>query len=51
MDVIQRLTKYWIDEYDWRKAEAKLNELPMFWTEIEVEGHGTVGIHCRLLHE
>lgn len=49
VDIMQRLTKYWIDGFDWRKAEAKLNELPMFWTEIPVEGYGTIGVHCEYL--
>ena len=25
---IQKLTRYWATEYDWRKCEAKLNALP-----------------------
>ncbi|HXQ57560.1 MAG TPA: epoxide hydrolase N-terminal domain-containing protein, partial [Actinomycetes bacterium] len=27
---IQELTRYWTSDYDWRKAEAKLNALPQF---------------------
>ncbi len=32
---IQALARYWGTEYDWRKAEAKLNALPQFITEID----------------
>ncbi|KAI0752574.1 epoxide hydrolase [Daedaleopsis nitida] len=42
---IKRLSDHWKDGFDWRKAEAKINELPMFTRDIEVEGHGTLNIH------
>lgn len=42
---IKRLTKYWYEEYDWRKAEAKLNELPQFSVDIDVAGFETLNIH------
>jgi hypothetical protein len=45
---IQRLVKYWKNGFDWRKAEAKLNELPQYQTQIEVDGFGTLDIHCKL---
>ena len=32
---LQELARYWSTEYDWRKAEAKLNALPQFITEID----------------
>src|SRR5204863_4469038 len=32
---IQNLARYWQNEYDWRKAEAKLNALPQFVTNID----------------
>jgi pimeloyl-ACP methyl ester carboxylesterase len=32
---IQPLVRYWGGEYDWRKAEARLNALPQFMTTIE----------------
>jgi pimeloyl-ACP methyl ester carboxylesterase len=32
---IQDLVRYWGTEYDWRRAEAKLNALPQFVTEID----------------
>jgi pimeloyl-ACP methyl ester carboxylesterase len=46
---IQELARYWATDYDWRKAEAKLNALPQFTTEIDgVEIHF---IHVRSPHE
>ena len=42
------LAEYWETQYDWRKAEAKLNALPQFTTEIDgVEIHF---IHVRSPH-
>src|SRR3954464_11741990 len=31
----QELVRYWATDYDWRKAEAKLNALPQFVTTID----------------
>src|SRR5262249_25722129 len=46
---MQELARYWTTEYDWRKAESKLNALPQFATEIDgVEIHF---IHVRSPHE
>ena len=46
---IQALVSYWTTEYDWRKAEAKLNSLPQFRTEID--GVDIHFIHVRSAHE
>ena len=46
---IEKLTRYWADEYDWRKAEAKLNAFPNFLTEID--GLDIHFIHARSKHE
>ena len=32
---MQELARYWATDYDWRKAEAKLNALPQFITIID----------------
>jgi pimeloyl-ACP methyl ester carboxylesterase len=32
---MQALARYWADEYDWRKCEARLNAYPQFITEID----------------
>jgi pimeloyl-ACP methyl ester carboxylesterase len=39
----QALASYWATEYDWRKAESKLNALPQFTTEID-------GIDIHFIH-
>ena len=44
---VQRLLKYWKDGFNWRKAEALLNEMPQFMTKIEVDGFGELDIHCN----
>jgi pimeloyl-ACP methyl ester carboxylesterase len=46
---LQELARFWTTDYDWRKAEAKLNALPQFTTEIDgVEIHF---IHVKSRHE
>ena len=32
---IQKLADYWVNGYDWRKIESKLNSYPQFVTEID----------------
>ncbi len=32
---MQALARYWVNDYDWRKVEARLNSLPQFITEID----------------
>jgi pimeloyl-ACP methyl ester carboxylesterase len=46
---VQELARYWADEYDWHRLEARLNALPQFTTEIDgVEIHF---VHVRSSHE
>ena len=40
---VQALVKYWGSDYDWRKAEAKLNALPEFVTTID-------GVDIQFIH-
>ena len=42
---VKRLVAHWKDGFDWRAAEAKINELPMFTRDIEVEGFGALNVH------
>jgi pimeloyl-ACP methyl ester carboxylesterase len=49
LETIQQLARYWGTEYDWRKAEATLNALPQFRTEID--GLDIHFIHVRSQHE
>jgi pimeloyl-ACP methyl ester carboxylesterase len=46
---VERLTRYWANEYDWRKVEARLNSVPNFITEID--GLDIHFIHVRSRHE
>ena len=46
---VQTLARYWATEYDWRKAEARLNAVPNFITEID--GLDIHFIHVRSKHE
>jgi pimeloyl-ACP methyl ester carboxylesterase len=46
---LQELARYWATDYDWRKAEAKLNALPQFTTEID--GVDIHFIHVKSAHE
>lgn len=46
---VKRLTSYWRNDFDFRKVEAKLNELPNFETTITVDGFGDIELH--FLHQ
>jgi epoxide hydrolase len=37
---LQDVCRYWADGYDWRAREARINQFPQFWTEID-----DLGIH------
>src|ERR671920_1709812 len=45
----QKVARYWHDEYDWRKCEARLNAYPQFVTEID--GLDIHFVHVRSKHE
>jgi pimeloyl-ACP methyl ester carboxylesterase len=45
---VQKLARYWGNDYDWRKCEAKLNALPNFVTNID--GVDIHFIHVRSKH-
>ncbi|KAH9855170.1 alpha/beta-hydrolase [Lenzites betulinus] len=42
---IKRLSEYWKNTFDWRKAERSINEIPQFTTDIEVDGFGSLNVH------
>ena len=46
---MQNLARYWVTGYDWRKAEARLNALPQFITQID--GLDIHFIHVRSKHK
>ena len=47
--MMQKLARYWANDYDWSKCEAKLNALPNFITEID--GLDIHFLHIRSPHE
>ena len=46
---MQDLAQYWAFDYDWRRIEEKLNDLPQYMTEID--GLDIHFIHVRSKHE
>ena len=46
---MQKLARYWLTGYDWRKVEARLNALPQFITQID--GLDIHFIHVRSKHK
>ena len=49
LHTMQKLARYWLNDYDWRKCEARLNALPQFITRID--GLDVHFIHVRSKHE
>jgi pimeloyl-ACP methyl ester carboxylesterase len=49
LETMQKLARYWLNDYDWRKCEARLNALPQFITRID--GLDIHFIHVRSKHE
>jgi pimeloyl-ACP methyl ester carboxylesterase len=49
LETMQQLARYWLNDYDWRKCEARLNALPQFITRID--GLDIHFIHVRSKHE
>lgn len=41
----QRLVRYWLEDYDWRAEEARLNRLPQFLADVD--GQPIHGLHVR----
>jgi pimeloyl-ACP methyl ester carboxylesterase len=49
LDRAKELVEYWLTTYDWRKQEARLNELPQYTTEID--GQNIHFVHVRSARE
>jgi pimeloyl-ACP methyl ester carboxylesterase len=47
--MMQQIARYWANEYDWRKIEAKINSYPNFITEID--GLDIHFMHVRSKHD
>ncbi len=43
LETMQKLAQYWATDYDWHKAEARLNALPQFVTTID-------GVDIHFIH-
>ena len=48
LETVRALADYWVNDYDWRRCEAKLNALPQFKTEID--GTDVHFIHVKSRH-
>jgi pimeloyl-ACP methyl ester carboxylesterase len=42
---VKRLVKYWHDDFDWRQAEAELNQMPQYMTTVQIDGFDPVDLH------
>ncbi|KAF1956157.1 alpha/beta-hydrolase [Byssothecium circinans] len=42
---VKRLAKHWENDFNWRKTEAKLNELPNYQKKVDVDGFGEIDVH------
>ncbi|KAI0674930.1 alpha/beta-hydrolase [Trametes maxima] len=42
---VRRLVARWRDGFDWRAAERRINDLPQFTRDVEVEGYGALNVH------
>lgn len=42
---VKRLAAFWHDKFDWRKAEAQLNEMPQFMTNLQIDGYDPIDLH------
>jgi len=42
---VGRLLARWKEGFDWRAAEARINEIPQFTRNIDVDGFGTLDVH------
>jgi pimeloyl-ACP methyl ester carboxylesterase len=49
LGTIQELARYWANDYDWNRCEARLNALPQFKTEID--GVDVHFIHVESQHQ
>jgi len=44
LDYMKEISKYWVDEFDWRKHEKEINKFPNFITELD-------NIDIHFIHE
>lgn len=49
LEYVKEILEYWQKEYDWRRAETRINQFPQFKTEVD--GLGVHFIHARSTEE
>lgn len=42
---VKRLVEHWKTKYDWRRAEAEINKLPNFETNLKIDGFDPIEVH------
>jgi len=42
---IKKFHSHWLNDFDWRAHERRMNELPNFDTQINVDGFGSMDMH------
>lgn len=42
---VKDLALYWRDSFDWRKVEARLNEMPQFTADVKGDGVESINVH------
>ncbi|KAI0141734.1 alpha/beta-hydrolase [Xylariaceae sp. FL1272] len=42
---IQRISKYWLEEFSWRSFEKRLNQLPQYEATVTVDGFDPFPVH------
>jgi epoxide hydrolase len=47
LNYLRELAEYWCSSYDWRRQEARLNELPQFTTTIDGTNVHFLHVHSR----
>ncbi len=45
---MRRLAQYWLNRYDWRGAEARLNRFPQYLAPVPLPGGGEIEIHLLI---
>lgn len=45
MEDVKSLVGYWIDKFDWRQQEEKVNQLPQYTVDVDIKSFGDYNIH------
>ncbi|OLL22238.1 putative epoxide hydrolase [Neolecta irregularis DAH-3] len=45
IDEVKRLQTYWLEKFNWRKIEKRINQYPQFLQSVQVKDHGELDIH------